>query len=87
MLLFLAQCFFSNYADNINLYSTEKNIELTKMNLQTDFMAIIDFFVESCIVMNYAKCLYVCICVSGSNTNTHNVKKFENSMELLLITN
>ena len=38
--LFLTQCFLSNYTDNNKLYSTVRYLELAKMNLQTNFMAI-----------------------------------------------
>ena len=40
LFLFLMQCFLSYYTDENNLYCTVNNLELAKMNLQTDFRAI-----------------------------------------------
>ena len=39
LVLFFTQCFLSNYADDNNLNSTGNNLELAKMDLQTDFKA------------------------------------------------
>ena len=58
--LFLTQCFLSNYADNNNLYSTGNNTELAKMDLQTDFRAITNWFFENDMILNSEKCHYMC---------------------------
>ena len=59
--LFLTQCFLSTYADNNNLYSTGNNTELAKMDLQTDFRAITNWFFENDMILNSEKCHYMSI--------------------------
>ena len=46
LVLFLVQYFLSNYAKDNNLYNTGNNLELSKIDLQTDFRAIINWFFE-----------------------------------------
>ena len=48
--LILTQCFLNNYADENNLYSTENNVEMAKMDLQTYFREITDWFFENMIL-------------------------------------
>ena len=47
LVLFITQCFLSNYADDNSLYSTGNNLELAKMDLQTDFRALTNWFFEN----------------------------------------
>ena len=47
LVLLLTQYFLSNYEVNKNLYSTYNNHELARMNLQTDFRAITNWFFEN----------------------------------------
>ena len=61
LVLFLTQCFLSNYADDNDLYSTVNNLELAKMDLQTDFRAIANWFFENYMILNSEKCHYMCI--------------------------
>ena len=44
LVLFLTQCFLSNYADDNNLYSTGNNFESAKLNLQTDVRTLTNWF-------------------------------------------
>ena len=55
LVLFLAQCFLSNYADDNNLYSMGNNLELAKIDLQTGFRAITNCFFENYMILNSEK--------------------------------
>ena len=82
LVLFLTQCFLSNYADDNNLYSTGNNFELAKLNLQTDVRALTNLFFENYMILNSEKCHYMYIgknCVD--DTFLQNGKKFKNSKE------
>ena len=61
LVLFLTQCFLSNYADANNLYNTGNNLELAEMDLQTDSRAITNWFFENYMILNSEKGHYVYI--------------------------
>ena len=46
LVLFLVQYFLSNYAKDNNLYNIGNNLELSIIDLQTDFRAITNWFFE-----------------------------------------
>ena len=82
LVFFLTQCFLSNSADDNNLYSMGNNIELVKMDLQTDFRAITNWFFENYMILNSEKYHYMCIGKNcADDTFLHNNKKFKNSKE------
>ena len=78
--LLMTLSYFFNYADDNNIYSTRNNLELAKMDLQTDFRAITDWFFENYKMLNPQNCCYMCI---GKNfvddTFIHNGKTFKSS--------
>ena len=62
------------------------NLELAKMNLQTDFRAITNRFFENYLILNSKKCHYMCIGKNrADDTFLHNVKKFKNSKEETIV--
>ena len=86
LVLFLTQCFLSKYADDNNLYSTGNNLDLAKMNLQTDFREITNWFFENFMILTSEKCHYMCIGKNcADDTFLYNGKKFKNSKEETIV--
>ena len=73
-LIFFITTFLSNYVDDNSLYNTGKDLELVKSVLVKDFRTVKEWFYENFMILNPAKCHYVCI---GKNTES-DVFKFEN---------
>ena len=61
---------------------TGNNLELAKIDLQTDFRAITNWLFENYMILNPEKCHYMCIRKScADDTFIHNGKMFRNSKE------
>ena len=57
--LFLSETFLSNYADDNNLYSTRKELNVIKEKLQKDFKVVTDWFFENYMSLNPTICHYM----------------------------
>ena len=73
-MLFSSETFLSNYANDNNLYSIGKELNIIKEKLRKEFKVVTDWFFENYMSLNLRKCHYVCLCKSKEN-NTFN---FEN---------
>ena len=51
-MLFLIDTFLSNYADDKNLYSIGKDLDIIKNLLRKDFRALTEWFFENYMVLN-----------------------------------
>ena len=56
LVLFLSETFLSNQADDNNLYSIGKELNIIKEKLQKDFKLVIDWFFENYMSLNPTKC-------------------------------
>ena len=63
--LFLSETLLSNYADDNNLYSIGKDLDVIKNMIRKDFRALTEWFSKNDMVLNKKKCHYVSI---GRNT-------------------
>ena len=54
-MLFLSKAFLSKYADDNNLYSIEKELDIIKEKLRKDFKVVTDWFFENFMSLNPAK--------------------------------
>ena len=84
--LFLSGTFLSNYADDNNLYSIEKDRDTIKNLLRKDFRVLTRWFFENYMVLNQKKCHCMCI---GLNTENDMFEfdnlLLENSQEELVL--
>ena len=53
--------FLSNYADDNNLYSTGKELNIIKEKLRKDFKVETDWFLKRYMSLNPTKCHYMCL--------------------------
>ena len=60
-MLFLSETFLSNYADDINLYSIGKELNIIKEKLQKDFEVVTDWFFENYMSLYSTKYHYTCL--------------------------
>ena len=60
LVLFLSETFVSNYADDSNLYSIGKELNIIKEKLRKDFKVVTDWFFENYMSLNPTKCHYMC---------------------------
>ena len=56
LVLFLSETLLSIYADNNNLYSTGKELNIIKEKLRKDFKEVTDWFFENYMSLNPTKC-------------------------------
>ena len=59
--LFLFETFLSNYADDNNLYSIGKELNVIKKKLRKDFKVVTDWFYENYMSLNPTNCHYMCL--------------------------
>ena len=61
LILFLTETLLSNYADDKNLYSIWKDLDLIKGMLHKDFRAVTGWFYDNHMILNPKKCHYMCL--------------------------
>ena len=61
LVLFLSKTFLSNYADDNNLYSIGKELNIIKEKLQKDFEVVTDWFFETYMSLYSTKYHYTCL--------------------------
>ena len=85
LVLFLSETFLSNYADDSNLCSTGKKLNIIKEKLRKDFKVVIDRLFEIHMSLNPTKYHYVYLGKSKENDtfNFGNIS-LKNSKEVIL---
>ena len=68
--MFISKCNLSNFADGNTLYSTGKDLNWIRRNLEMDFMILHQWFHESHMTLNPGKCHYMVI---GSRDLSHEI--------------
>ena len=68
--MFISKCNLCNYADDNTLYSTGKNLNRTRRNLEMEFMILHQWFHENHMTLNPGKCHYMVI---GSRDLSHEI--------------
>ena len=59
--MFISKCNLCNYADDNTLYSTGKDLNRIRRNLEIDFMILHQWFHENHMTLNPGKCHYMVI--------------------------
>ena len=59
--MFISKCNICNYADDNTLYSTGKDLNLIRRNLEMEFMILHQLFHENHMRLNPGKCHYMVI--------------------------
>ena len=67
LMLFLSETFLSNYADDNNLYSIGKELNIIKEKLQKDFEVVTDWFFEN--YMSLYSTIYHYMCLGKNKEN------------------
>ena len=57
----LSETFLNNYANESNLYSIGKELNIIKEELRNDFKVVTDWFFENYMSLNPTKCHYMCL--------------------------
>ena len=73
LVFFIDQCTSSNYANDNNLSISEKEKELIKSILSSDFMIVEDCFFENYMILNPGKCYVMCISKNLSDSELLNL--------------
>ena len=68
--MFISKCNLCNYADDNTLYSTGKDLNRIRRNLEMDFMILHQWFHENHMTLNPGKCHYMVI---GSGDLSHEI--------------
>ena len=68
--MFISKCNLCNYADDKTLYSTGKNLNRIRRNLEMEFMILHQLFHENHMTLNPGKCHYMVI---GSRDLSHEI--------------
>ena len=68
--MFISKCNLCNYADDNTLYSTGKDLNRIRRNLEIDFMILHQWFHENHMTLNPGKCHYMVI---GSRDLSHEI--------------
>ena len=68
--MFISKCRLCNYADDNTLYSTGKNLNRIRRNLEMEFMILHQWFHENHMTLNPGKCHYMVI---GSRDLSHEI--------------
>ena len=68
--MFISKCNLCNYADDNTLYSTGKNLNRIRRNLEMEFMILQQWFHENHMTLNPGKCHYMVI---GSRDLSHEI--------------
>ena len=84
--LFLSETLLSIYADDNNLYSTGKELNLIKEKIRKNFKEVTDWFFENYMNLNPTKCLYMCLGKNKENDtlNFGNIS-YKNSKEEVIL--
>ena len=61
LVLFLSETFLNNYANESNLYSIGKELNIIKEKFRNDFKVVTDWFFENYMSLNPTKCHYMCL--------------------------
>ena len=89
-MFFIEQCTLSNYANDNNLSISEKEKELIKSILSSDFMIVEDCFFENYMILNPGKCYFMCISKNLSDSELLNLNDLDlkncKEVEVLRIT-
>ena len=67
LVLFLSETFLSIYADDNNLFSLGKELNIIKEKLRKDFKVVNDWFFENYMSLYPTKCHYMCLGKSKEN--------------------
>ena len=78
--MFISKCSLCNYADDNTLYSTGKNLNRIRRNLEMEFMILHQWFQENHMTLNPGKCHYMVI---GSRDLSHEIML--NNIKLLAL--
>ena len=68
--MFISKCSLCNYADDNTLYSTGRNLNRIRRNLEMEFMILHQWFHENHMTLNPGKCHYMVI---GSRDLSHEI--------------
>ena len=75
--MFILKCNLSNYADDNILYSTGKDINRIRKNLEMNFMILHKWFHEKHVLLNPGNCHYMVI---GSKDPSHKIMRNNNEI-------
>ena len=86
LVLFLPERFLSNYADDNNLYSIGKELNIIKEKLRKVFKVVTDWFFENYVSLNPTKCHYMCLGKNKENDtfNFGNISLKNSKEEMIL---
>ena len=68
--MFVSKCNLCNYADDNTLYSTAKDLNRIRKNLEMDFMILYQWFHENHMALTPGKCHYMVI---GNRDLSHDI--------------
>ena len=75
--MFISKCNLCNYADDYTLYSTGKNLNRRRRNLEMELMILHQWFHENHMTLNPGKCHYMVI---GSRDLSHEIMLNDNKI-------
>ena len=75
--MFISKCNLYNYADDNTLYSTGKDLNRIRRNLEMDFMILLLWFHKNNMTLNPGKCHYMVI---GSRDLSHEIMQNNNKI-------
>ena len=75
--MFISKCSLCDYADNNTLYSTGKDLNRIRRNLEMEFMILHQWFHENHMTLNQGKCHYMVI---GSRDLSHKIMLNNNKL-------
>ena len=86
LVLFLSETFLSIYADDNNLFSIGKELNIIKEKLRKDFKVVTDWFFENYMSLYPTKCHYMCLGKSKENDtfNFGNISLKNSKEEIVL---
>ena len=86
IVLFSSEKFLSKYADDSNLHSIGKEMNIIKEKLRKDFMVVINWFFENYVTLNPTKCHYMCLGKNKQKDTFHfENKSLKNSKEEVIL--
>ena len=87
LVFFIHYCALSNYADDNNLFSIDKNKDEVKTFLSSDFKIINNWFYENVLVLNPEKNHFMCIDqkIDDAETLNFNNLAIKNSKEVEIL--
>ena len=86
LVLFVSETFLSIFADDNNLYSIGKELNIIKEKLRKVFKVVTDWFFENYMSLNPTKCHYMCLGKNKENDtfNFGNIS-LKNSKEVAIL--